>query len=199
MTYYPSSSNRLPFQSLSSKRAQRGNALWGFAAGLVLGLLIAVIIALYLTKAPIPFINKVPKVTANITPGSDGKLPDPNKPLYGAPPNPPPPPPAKSDLPTIEPPTETKALAEKAATEKAAEDGSRFLLQAGAFRTPEDADGMRARLALLGLDAKVFPVEQGNTTLYRVRLGPYGQIDDINRIRKTLAENNIDAQVMRVR
>jgi cell division protein FtsN len=52
---------------------------------------------------------------------------------------------------------------------------------------------------MLGLDARVFPVEQGGTTLYRVRLGPYGQIDDINRIRKTLATNNIDAQVIRMK
>jgi cell division protein FtsN len=73
------------------------------------------------------------------------------------------------------------------------------VLQAGAFKTPEDADAMRARLAMLGLDSRVFPVEQGGTTLYRVRLGPYGQIDDINRIRKTLATNNIDAQVIRLK
>ena len=60
-------------------------------------------------------------------------------------------------------------------------------------------DAMRARLVLLGLDARVFPIEQNGTTLYRVRVGPYGQIDDINRIRKDLAENGIDAQVVRLK
>ncbi|MFZ5538235.1 MAG: SPOR domain-containing protein, partial [Pseudomonadota bacterium] len=81
----------------------------------------------------------------------------------------------------------------------AADEGTRFQLQAGAFRTPEDADAMRARLALMGLDARVFPIEQAGTTLYRVRLGPYGQIDDVNRTRKMLADNGIEAQVIRLR
>jgi cell division protein FtsN len=58
---------------------------------------------------------------------------------------------------------------------------------------------MRARLALLGLDSKVFPVEQGGSTLYRVRLGPYSSLDDINRIRKTMAENSIDVQLIRLK
>jgi cell division protein FtsN len=58
---------------------------------------------------------------------------------------------------------------------------------------------MRARLALLGFDAKIFPREQDGTTLYRVRLGPYGTLEDVNRIRKTLAENSIDAQLVKIR
>jgi cell division protein FtsN len=183
----------------SAVRRQRGTTLIGFVTGLVAGLALAVAVALYLTNAPIPFINKVQRPTENVQPGADGKLPDPNKPLYGAPVTPPPPPAAKSDLPKFDSPAEARAAAEKAASAAAAEDGSRYVLQAGAFKTPEDADSMRARLAMLGLDARVFPVEQGGNTLYRVRLGPYGQIDDINRIRKTLASNNIDAQVIRLR
>ena len=80
-----------------------------------------------------------------------------------------------------------------------AEEGTRFLLQAGAFKSPDEADAMRARLALLGLDARIFPIDQGGQTLYRVRLGPYGQIDEINRTRKLLAENSIEAQVVRLK
>jgi cell division protein FtsN len=181
-----------------SLQRQRGSTLLGLIAGLVLGLLIAVGIAVYLTNAPIPFVNKVQRPTENVKPGADGKLPDPNQPLYGAPPNPPPPP-TKGDIPRVEPPSETKAMAEKAAEKSQADEGTRFLLQAGAFRTPEDADGMRARLALLGLDARVYPVDQGGTPLYRVRLGPYGLIDDVNRVRKILAENGVEANVIRVR
>ena len=179
---------------------QRGTTLIGFVAGLVVGLALAAGVAVYLTNAPIPFVNKVQRATENVKPGADGKLPDPNQPLYGAPTTPPPPPAAQGDLPKMQTPAETQAAAEQAAREAAAaDDGTRYVLQAGAFKTPEDADGMRARLALLGLDARVFPVEQSGTTLYRVRLGPYGQIDDINQIRKTLASNNIDAQVIRLK
>ena len=80
-----------------------------------------------------------------------------------------------------------------------ADDGSRYLLQAGAFKTPEDADAMRARLALMGFDAKIFPREQDGQTLYRVRLGPYGNVEDVNRMRKTMAENGVDVQLIKVR
>jgi cell division protein FtsN len=179
---------------------QRGSTLIGFIVGLVLGLGIAVAVALYLTNAPIPFVNKVQRPTENVKPGADGKLPDPNQPLYGAPVTPPPPPAAKGDVPKIEAPSETKAAAEQAAkAAESAEEGSRYVLQAGAFKTAEDADTMRARLAMLGLDARVFPVEQGGATLYRVRLGPYGQLDEVNRTRKLLSDNKIDAQVIRLK
>jgi cell division protein FtsN len=78
-------------------------------------------------------------------------------------------------------------------------DGSRFLLQAGAFKSADEADGMRAQLAMLGLDSRIFPIEQGGERLYRVRLGPYGQLDDVNRVRKLLADNSIEAQIVRLR
>lgn len=181
-----------PFRSV---RRQRGRTLIGFVVGVVVGLGIALAVAVYLTNAPIPFVNKVQRPTEYVQPGADGKLPDPNKPLYGPPPAPPPAP--KAELPKIESPAEVRAAAERAA--QLAAEGTRYVLQAGAFKTPEDADAMRARLAMLGLDARVFPVEQGTATLYRVRLGPYGQLEDIDRVRKKLAGHNIDAQVVRLR
>jgi len=51
-----------------------------------------------------------------------------------------------------------------------------LMLQTGAFKSAQDADSMRARLALLGLDARVSQVTQdGATVLYRVRIGPYSR------------------------
>ncbi|SPE31774.1 Cell division protein (fragment) [Burkholderiales bacterium] len=73
------------------------------------------------------------------------------------------------------------------------------MLQVGAFRSADDADAVRARLALLGLDGKVFAVLAEGTTLYRVRLGPYGQLDDLNGIRRTLSENGMEPQIVHVR
>lgn len=180
----------------SSASRQHGNTLIGLIVGLCMGLAIAAIAAVYITNAPVPFVNKVQRPTDNIQPGADGKLPDPNRPLYA--PQPAPPKPVESAK--VEPPAVAPAPAKDAqAPAPAADEGTRFQLQAGAFRTPEDADAMRARLALLGLDARVFPIEQAGTTLYRVRLGPYGQIDDVNRTRKMLADNGIEAQVIRLR
>lgn len=183
--------------SSSSASTQHGNTLIGLIVGLCIGLAIAAVAAVYITNAPVPFVNKVQRPTENIQPGADGKLPDPNKPLYAPPPAPPKP---VESVKAEPPPTVAPAPAKEAQAPVAAVDeGTRFQLQAGAFRTPEDADAMRARLALMGLDARVFPIEQAGTTLYRVRLGPYGQIDDVNRTRKMLAENGIEAQVIRLR
>ena len=75
-----------------------------------------------------------------------------------------------------------------------------FLLQAGAFQNPSDADNLKAKLALLGVEASVEPTnlaEKG--TWYRVRIGPYTKIDDLNRTRSTLAQNGIEATLVKVK
>jgi cell division protein FtsN len=186
---------------MKTRQRQSGNTVIGFVAGLVAGLLIAVGVALYMTKAPVPFMNKVHRVTENVKPGADGKLPDPNTALYSKPVEPPKLDPAKVSAaktdPKAAPPPPEQGVAKT--DSPAAVETTRYLLQAGAFRTPDDADAMRARIVLLGLDARVFPIEQNGVTLYRVRLGPYGQIDDINRIRKDLADNGIDSQIVRLK
>lgn len=177
---------------------QHGGTLLGFILGLVIGLGVAVAVALYVTNAPIPFVNKVKPATENVNPAMGGKLPDPNRPLQGQ--SPAAGAPATAPATAIAPAEVPREMAPAdAKTQAAIEDGSRFLLQAGAFKTPDDADAMRARLALLGLDAKVFPREEGGTTLYRVRLGPYGSLDEINRVRKSLADNAIDSQLVRIK
>jgi cell division protein FtsN len=182
---------------------QRGGMLLGFVIGLVVGLAIAVAVALYISSAPLPFVTKVRPPSASPTVPADGKLPDPNKSFSAGTP---PPAAAAATAPAapVTPAEKADAVAPAtpeaaAAKEESLPEGSRFLLQAGAFRSPDDADSMRAQLALIGLDARIFPIEQGGQTLYRVRLGPYGHLDDVNRVRKLLADNNIEAQVVRLR
>lgn len=187
--------------AVNSIQRQRGGTVLGFVIGLIVGLAVAVAVAVYITNAPLPFVTKVQRPATHVAPAPGAPLPDPNKPLYGQGKNEPPEetksaaaPPAVA--PTAEKPAE-KVPGKEAAP--AAEEGTRFLLQAGAFKSPDEADAMRARLALLGLDARIFPIDQGGKTLYRVRLGPYGQLDEINRTRKLLAENSIEAQVVRLK
>ena len=188
---------------METRQRQNGNTVIGFVSGLVAGLLIAVGVALYMTKAPVPFMNKVqrPSETAKAPVAIDGRLPDPNTALYSKPVEPPKPDPnkanAKTDPKAAPPPPEQGPPTVDAPPP--ADAASRYVLQAGAFRTPDDADAMRARLVLLGLDARVSPVDQNGTTWYRVRVGPYGQVDDINRIRRDLADNGIDAQVVKLK
>lgn len=175
-------------------RRQHGSTLIGLVAGVVIGLLIAVAVAIYITNAPVPFINKVQRPTENVQPGADGKLPDPNKPLNSAPPLPPP---AATAVPLkTDPPKATDARATPAAASAPPDDSTRFMLQAGAYRTAADADAMRAQLAMLGLDARVFPVEQAGAALYRVRLGPYGERPEVERIRKQMNDAGITSQII---
>jgi cell division protein FtsN len=79
------------------------------------------------------------------------------------------------------------------------EERMAFLLQAGAFRTLDDAENMRGKLALLGYEARVVSADVNGQTLYRVRVGPYPKVDDVNQIRSRLAENGIEAAVVRQR
>jgi cell division protein FtsN len=74
----------------------------------------------------------------------------------------------------------------------------RFWLQAGSFATETDAENLKARLAFAGWQASI---QQGTVpdkgTRYRVRLGPYDNTDELNRIRTDLAKNGFDVAVIK--
>ncbi len=177
-------------------------AIVGFVVGLVSGIGLSTAAALYITNSPVPFINKVQRPTANVNPGANGELLDPNKPLYSNRAALPAPPPGTTREGAPAPIEDKSAPAPAAAPPPVAaaapaDTGARVMLQVGAFKSAQDADAMRARLALLGLDARVTQVQQeGATVLYRVRIGPYRDLDDLSGIRRTLAENGIEAQLV---
>jgi cell division protein FtsN len=175
-------------------------AVIGFVSGLIVGLGLATAVALYITNSPVPFINKVQRPTANVNPAAGGQLPDPNRPLYSNRamlPTPPPDRPREAAPAAAEEKVAPKAPAATPVAPALAADEPRLMLQTGAFKSAQDADSMRARLALLGLDARVSQVTQdGATVLYRVRMGPYRGLDDLSGIRRTLSENGIEAQVV---
>jgi cell division protein FtsN len=85
-----------------------------------------------------------------------------------------------------------------AETRPAAEDKWTYYLQAGAFRERADAEGERAKLALQGYEATIQERVSETGTLYRVRLGPFTELDAMNRVRGKLTENGIDVAVIRV-
>jgi cell division protein FtsN len=75
--------------------------------------------------------------------------------------------------------------------------GDVYWLQAGAFSDEKEADNLRAKIALTGLEAAVRSVatpEKGK--LYRVRLGPYQSLDDANRIKAVLSQNGVGAAII---
>lgn len=73
-----------------------------------------------------------------------------------------------------------------------------YFVQAGAYTRSEDAEQQRARLALLGLVAKVSEREQAGRTVYRVRLGPYPTRDEADGQLVKLQEQSVEAQIVRV-
>lgn len=81
---------------------------------------------------------------------------------------------------------------------KADEDKFNYYLQVGAFREQTDAEGMRAKLALIGVEAKVSERQSENGMLYRVRVGPFGQLDAMNKVRSKLSDNSVDGVVLRI-
>ena len=101
---------------------------------------------------------------------------------------------------------EVKAAAPKAAAAKPGSSpaspkphsGEIYWLQAGAFSEEREADNLKAKIALTGLEASVRPVSiPDKGTLFRVRLGPYQSLDDANRIKTTLSQNGVGAAIIR--
>ena len=77
-------------------------------------------------------------------------------------------------------------------------DGFTYYLQAGAFRELQDAEATKARLAMMGVAANIAERKSEIGTLYRVRVGPFADVDAMNRARVRLSDNGVDAAVVRV-
>ena len=72
-----------------------------------------------------------------------------------------------------------------------------YFLQAGAFRSETDAEGIKAQILLLGLPAHVEQAQVGGSTINRVRVGPFDGIDAMNRARAQLGSQSIESSVVR--
>lgn len=211
---------------------QRGGTLLGLIIGALIGLGAALAVAVYITKVPVPFMNK----PQSRNPDSDAveakknKDWNPNAPLAGkvlprpsasgevtglplpetavvSPPKAGASAPAASKVtrtvPSSDDPLGDLAKAKtkpKDAKTDAPVDGDPFnyFIQAGAFRTPEDAEQQRARLMLLGMQARVTEREQSGRTVYRVRLGPFAKKEDADKAKERLDNNSIETALVRV-
>jgi cell division protein FtsN len=81
----------------------------------------------------------------------------------------------------------------QAATAKSAEE-VRYALQAASLANFNDADQLKAKLALAGLEARIEKVTiEGRGDFYRVRLGPYANVEDLEAPTKQLSQLGIKA------
>jgi cell division protein FtsN len=180
---------------------KRGSTVLGIFIGLLLGLVLAAGIAIYMTSAPLPFVNKQrppEKPTAAVEaaktrqePRTEEKIAAADKPRFDF----------YKILPGKEEPVTEKQVRDAAkAADKPGAPKESYVIQAGAFQNPADADNLKAKLALMGLEAGIEPTtlkDQG--TWYRVRLGPYSRLDEINRVRQQLAGSGVDAQLVKLK
>lgn len=73
-----------------------------------------------------------------------------------------------------------------------------YYLQAGAFQNAADADNLKARLALAGIEAKVLTADLPEGKVWhRVRVGPLRSVDEVGRVRERLKQNQIDATLIK--
>ena len=225
----------------SSSSKSGGSTLFGILIGLIFGLVAAVAVALFVTKAPMPFVDKASRDPAQTLLPDVRNAPDPNQGLYGkdaaagspstgptvtAPtplpeqggnvtrsqPAPQPDQDGLGDLITslsnlekpatpqaapASPAPGTEAPAAAANKPATANTQTTYYLQAGAFRSEQDAESIKARILLMGLPATVQKGQSNGATIHRVRVGPFKGIDDMNRSRARLGEEKIVSTVVR--
>jgi len=216
------------------KKQQTGGTIIGFIVGVIVGLGAALAVAVYVTKVPVPFLNKGNGRGADMDAAETQKNKnwDPNSPLYGKNPARPTTPavaaaasaPASAAAPASAPEVRAAASAPKAgaskpeaakaeskpgadplgdlAVAKAAAKGNvdpfDYFVQAGAFRTQADADAQRAKLAMLGWEARVSEREQNGRAVFRVRVGPFTKRDDAEQLKEKLDGAGLESALVRV-
>lgn len=235
-------------------RSQLGGTFLGIILGVLLGLAGALAVAVYVTKVPVPFVDRMisRKASEDAAEAERNKNWNPNASLGGkqtvkpadAQPNPAQDAPApaidadaaKAKKQAAEDIKAAAAKAEAAAKEATvdakgkvyssdplgdlaqAKSGGKvvstapaapeptgksaepftYFVQVGAFRTPEDAQAQRAKLVLMGLDARISEREQSGRTVYRVRLGPYERLSDAEKMKEDLQPSGLETALVRV-
>ena len=92
----------------------------------------------------------------------------------------------------------SKATQTAASNSAGGADPFTYFVQAGAFRSQTEADAHRAKLSMMGLDAKISEREQAGRLVYRVRLGPYDDKDVAENAKARLDKSGIETALVRV-
>lgn len=88
-------------------------------------------------------------------------------------------------------------LAKKEPDDKVVKPGGVYYLQVGSFRNLDEANGMRARVILLGTEASIQSVAIDHDTWHRVRVGPYEDVARLREVRQRLRDNRIETLLVR--
>lgn len=209
----------------ATRKSGAGGTLLGLFIGIALGLGLAAAVAFYLMKAGNPYQATTPgkepvresaRDPAKATKSEPGAAEKPRFDFYKILPGIEEP---KGPAKTVERPAPDKATAERAAAPektpdravaksdertkadtpaKAPKTGDHFWLQAGSFASESDAENLKARLALDGWEAAVQTATLPDKAVrYRVRLGPYDNTDELNRMKGELGKRGFDVAVIK--
>ena len=177
----------------------RGNPMGvGILIGLLLGLCIALGVALYINKGANPFVRKAkppeaagretPAAETTRTPSSaDGQTRTAEvKPRF--------------DFYKILPGTEEAVTDKEFKRTQPASSKEVYFLQVAAFQNPSDADNLKAHLALAGIETQIQTATLPDGRVWhRVRVGPFSNKDELGKSRAALKENNLEANLIKVR
>jgi cell division protein FtsN len=191
----------------ATRKSGAGGTLLGIFIGVALGLGLAAAVAFYLMRAGNPYQPSVPareaaKEPAKATKAEPGAAEKPRFDFYKILPG--------VEEPKVQPrpvPGERAATPEKQARvderpapppERAGKAGERFWLQAGSFTAEPDAENLKARLALAGWEAAIQQATLPDKGVrFRVRLGPYDNTDELNRVKAELGRRGFDVAVIK--
>ena len=203
-------------RSNASRRTSGGGTLIGLFVGLVIGVLAAAGVVWYIHKTPVPFSNRM-QPPAPSAPQQQQQTGTPQTPL-ALPGKPGDPIPQPSDKPRFDfykilpgnseaipdpKPADGKSVEPKQAEGTKGKDGTEtalkepVYLQTGSFQNAGDADNQKAKLAMMGAEATIQQVMLQDKVWYRVRLGPFRKIEDVNAMRAELARQGIEANVVK--
>lgn len=207
------------YKNRSSRKNEAGGRLAGlltFVAGVVTGLCLVVILCL---TGGVPALNQAVETTRPrlASPADEEQIPakqtqdktgkavkqdeSPNRPtpkfdFYTILPE------MEVSVPQWESETETAPPEHREKTEQqaAVSEEERYILQIGSFRDPDEAERVKAKLALLGINTEIQRVViDGGDIWHRVRAGPYQSTAMLNQMRQRLIENNIDFMLLKLK
>lgn len=186
------------YKPRSAPKSRGGNQLFtGILVGVFIGLIVAIAVAFY-----VPSLTKAYRQPEQPTPAPTAAKPAATKPAAGAAApqgaseaNKKP----RFDFYNILPGTE-EPVTEREIKQAPAGAKEQYFLQAGSFQNEADADNLKARLALMGVEATVQSASlQDKGVFHRVRVGPFSNIDEMSKVRTTLAQNGIQASLIKVK
>jgi cell division protein FtsN len=186
----------------------RGSPLWvGILIGLLVGLCIALGVALYINKGANPFLQQKQKSAEK---AAEKSLESPKEA-----------PPAETsktvasaadkharnvegkprfDFYKILPGTEEAVTDKEFKRAAPAATKEVYFLQVAAFQSPSDADNLKARLALAGIEAQIQTATLPDGQVWhRVRVGPFLNQDELGKSRAALKQNKMEANLIKVR